>query len=691
MGKTYCAISHTHWDREWCIPFENFRIRLVDMMDNLMDILDQDEEFRFHLDAQTIVVEDYLEIKPENRDKLEKHISEGRILVGPWYVQNDLFLTSGESTIRNLLIGCNIAEEFGKCTMIGYTPDQFGNISQLPQIYNKFGIDTCIFGRGYTFDNPKKSEFYWKSEDGSTVLAVHLAFWYNNAQRFPSDIDRAMKMLEYIKGNLDTTSTTDYYLLMNGVDNLEAQENLMPILREINKRLPEGESIIQCTMQEYMERIKFSAANMTDYVGEMRYGKDINILAGTLSSRVYLKQWNTRCQVLMEKRLEPIYSFIQMMGVKEYPASFMKYLWKLLIQNHPHDDICGCSVDSVHEHMMDRYKRFEEAGQELLNRGMEFIASYINRNNLYENQYLVIVFNTNQAERSGVTEVDIDFIEKERVESFRITDEDGKDVPFQILGKRSKTKGVLTPVNLPGVLDFISYRTKVWVDNISGFGYRTFIVTSGETVVTTLGQSKEDPNTLENEYLKVEILSNGTINLYDKKSDMSYNNLLVLEDREDIGDSYVYHNNPKCNAILSSKSTVIIKKIESHILNTTYSIYYSLYLPKEYCHDRNKRSDELVDVPVEIQLSLDKGSRQLNISVKIDNKVKDHRIRALFPTGICTNISMAGSPFDVILRDKELVAKRILEVEQQPNVNFINVDGYGYGIAFLNEGTNPAL
>lgn len=686
MGKTYCVISHTHWDREWNLPFENFRIRLVDMIDNLMDVLDQDKDFRFHLDAQTIVLEDYLEIKPENRDKLKKYISEGRILVGPWYVQNDLFLTSGEATIRNLLIGYGIAEEFGRCTMIGYTPDQFGNISQLPQIYNKFGIDTCIFGRGYTFEQPEKSEFYWRSEDGSKVLAVYLTFWYNNAQRFPSDIDKAMKMLEHIKVNLDTVSTTEYYLLMNGVDNLEAQENLLSILEEINKRLPEGERIIQYTMPEYMDRIKLSAGNLINYTGEMRFGKHFNILAGTLSSRVYLKQWNTRCQVLMEKRLEPIYSFIQMTGAEEYPAAFMKYLWKLLIQNHPHDDICGCSVDSVHEHMMDRFKRVGEVGQELLIRGMEFIASYINRDNLYENQYLIIVFNTNRNKRNGVVEVDIDFLAEEGIESFGITDENGKEVPFQIINKRNKTKGTLTPINLPGVLDITSYRTRVWIDSINGLSYRNFIVTSGEIMSVTPEQSEEDSDALENEHLKVEILSNGTINLYDKASGIWYNNLLALEDREDTGDSYVYRNNPACSAILSSDSTAVITKIESNDLNMTYSISYSLYLPKEYNCDRNMRSEELEDVSVEIRLSLNKGSRQLNVSIKVDNKVKDHRMRILFPTGICTDISAAGSPFDVVLRDKKLIKKGILEVEQQPNVNFINVDGDGYGIAVFNEG-----
>ncbi|MBQ4064567.1 MAG: alpha-mannosidase, partial [Clostridia bacterium] len=148
MKKNYCLISHTHWDREWYLPLENFRMRLVDLIDNLLDILDKDPNYRFHLDAQTIVLEDYLEIRPHKRAALEGHVTGGRILVGPWYVQNDFHLTSGEATVRNLMIGTKIAKSFGESMPIGYAADQFGLIAQLPQILLGFGLTEGVFGRG---------------------------------------------------------------------------------------------------------------------------------------------------------------------------------------------------------------------------------------------------------------------------------------------------------------------------------------------------------------------------------------------------------------------------------------------------------------------------------------------------------------------------------------------------------------
>ena len=190
LNKIFCVISHTHWDREWYMPFEKFRIRLVELIDNLMDVLIAYPEFIFHLDAQTIILEDYLEIRPYMKSVLQEHVKEGRLLIGPWYIQNDFYLTSGEATIRNLLIGSSIAEDMGKCSQAGYVPDQFGLISQLPQILNGFGLDNCIFGRGYSFFEkegnelkPKAipSELLWEGSDGTKVLAIYMPFWYNNA------------------------------------------------------------------------------------------------------------------------------------------------------------------------------------------------------------------------------------------------------------------------------------------------------------------------------------------------------------------------------------------------------------------------------------------------------------------------------------------------------------------------------
>jgi alpha-mannosidase len=699
MPRNYCVISHTHCDREWYMTLENFRIKLVELIDNLLDVLEEWPDYRFHLDAQTIVLEDYLEIRPENREKLEQYIKEGRILVGPWYVQNDFYLTSGEATVRNLLTGIRIAEEFGKCTLVGYAPDQFGIISQLPQIYNRFGIDTCLFARGYGSTPNKKAELYWECEDGSRVLAVYMPFWYNNAQRFPADPDLAYRLLKSIDRNLQTTSSTNNFLLMNGVDHLEAQEDLLPILDELNDRLTDGSRVFQDTMPEYFERLKRDVGDIDCYKGEMRIGGKHNILAGTLSSRVYLKQWNNKCQMLLEKRLEPVYVWLQTLGLREYPKGYMSYLWKLLMENHAHDSICGCSLDRVHQHMVDRFKRVEECATDLLERGIEEISSYITRKGKNSGQYLLTVFNTAMEERSGVIEAEIEFLEEEDPKAFVIFDPQGCEIPFEVLDKFERVKGVTSPINLPGVINVKTWRVKLWISGLKGLSYRTYTIEpkkgSGEMPSVNCSGENEPgsrvsvfPCLLENEYIRAEIMENGTVSLLEKESGRYYKNLFVIEDMEDTGDSYVYNDNPASVPILSTAFDAAVECVENHSLTQAYRISFTMRVPEEYCFDKDERSTGLCDLPVGILLSLDRGSRQLDAVISVDNRARDHRLRVLFPTYIDSDLSYAGIPFDVAVRDRDMIRSKRTEVAQQPNTAFVSVCDEDCGLAIFNEGLN---
>jgi len=197
MKKTLHIISHTHWDREWYMSFEQHRMRLVELMDTLIDKMENDERYKyFHLDGQTIIIDDYLEIKPEMRERLYALIKSGRIQVGPWYILQDEYLTSGESNIRNMIEGLKFCKENGiDPVMSGYMPDAFGNISQMPQILAGFKIDNAIFGRGQgqiLFDNKvpedgtiNDKELIWQGADGTTVIGVMFRDWYNNASELP--------------------------------------------------------------------------------------------------------------------------------------------------------------------------------------------------------------------------------------------------------------------------------------------------------------------------------------------------------------------------------------------------------------------------------------------------------------------------------------------------------------------------
>ena len=247
------VISHTHWDREWYLTHEQFRFRLVALIDRLLDLLDADPSYKyFHLDGQTIVLEDYLEIRPEQEARLRKAIADGRILIGPWYVMPDEFLVSGESLIRNLLRGHRISREFGTPMPVGYLPDLFGHVGQMPQIWRQFGFDNTILWRGF---GGASAEYWWDAPDGSRLLMMHLPpEGYCNATRIVFDPDammaRAKEKVDFERGR----TRTGQALLMNGVDHVEPH-TAIPALIEQLSAIP-GQRASHSTLPDYVAAVQ---------------------------------------------------------------------------------------------------------------------------------------------------------------------------------------------------------------------------------------------------------------------------------------------------------------------------------------------------------------------------------------------------------------------------------------------------
>ncbi len=677
MKKTYSIISHTHWDREWYLPFEQFRVRLVDMMDHLLDILEKDDNYRFHLDAQTIVIEDYLQIRPHRKKDIERYVSAGRLLVGPWYVQNDFHLTSAEATVRNLIIGKKIANEYGDRYNVGYAADQFGICSQLPQILNGFGIDSCIFGRGY---GRGERQFYWKSEDGSTILCEHMANWYNNLQRLPADPQAAIDLTRARANICFANAKGSSALLMNGVDHLEAQENLTEIISEMRALKDDDEEIIQDTLPEYIARLKDEIKELglsfECYMGEMRDLGQKKVLTGTLSSRIHLKQQNVRMQTAIEGIFEPQYATLDVLGITDYPLDWSEYVWKSLIKNHPHDSICGCSVDAVHRHMEDRTVCLEETLDELTCRADEAYMQHLDRSAINKNVIFITCVNNSLYTYDGLFTAVIDVLCSEDEGSFTISDEKGRAVEFEVVSiDNGIGKRILSPINLPGVKQInrytVRFRTK-----IKGMTRKTLLCTPCVGTLEVTNNTNKCIRKLENEFLKVTINENGSVNITDKLSGITYKNALIIEDNSDNNDSalYCYKLGGKEDIFTTEGVKAKIETVIDTKLKKSRRISYDLDI---------LRGGNRYKLPIEIMLTLEAGSKHLGVSVTLDNDYPDHRVRIYFPTGIMSDINYAGQPFDVVERKK---VSDFEDDEMHPNTSFVGIDGDGHGVALLNKG-----
>ena len=685
MSNTYHIISHTHWDREWYEPFEKFRVRLVRLIDNLLELVEKEPSYVFHLDAQTIVLEDYLEIKPQQRHRLKQAISKGNILIGPWYVQNDLFLTGGEATIRNLLTGRRLIKEFGGTErMVAYTPDHFGQPSQLPQLAEGFGLDSVVFGRGRicTEENGRKAEFIWQGADGSQILAVQMVKFYNNAQRFSTDPQKASGFFELVRKNLEPLTATNQFLLMNGVDHLEAQENLFEILPGLQKSLNSGDTVKQSTLYDFCSAVRENLTDPEVQTGEMRDGSDRFIVQGTLSSRVYLKVTNIRCENFLARQLEALNSILAMLpfGAGAYDRDLLEYLWKLLIQNHPHDSICGCSCDAVHRHMEDRFARIMEAGELILEEKLRLLGSHLQREGKSESDYYIVAVNTLPFERKTAVEAIVDIKADDKIATFKLLDNDGAGIPYSLVSREVTERPLRSPVNLPGRLLVDRYKIR-FSSSLPAMGYRVFTVRGGKNATS---QPAMD---FENKLLKVNINSDGSIDLIDKMSGRQFKDVLYLEDTADYGDSYTYRPDPQ-SAVFSTRGLIPeITRTADNEVETISRLRYDLMLPADADFGQRRRSSTLVPVPVSITLTLRQDSPYLEVLFQIDNHVKDHCLRAVIRTGIQSEVTQASSMFDVVERNKFTVRKQPEDDRQEPAFEFVKIQNKEQGgMAVLVEG-----
>ena len=366
-------ISETHWDRAWYRTFQQFRLRLVNLVNELLDILDEDPEFKtFTFDGQTVVIEDYLEMVPHQRERFTNLVMTGRIDIGPWYVLPDVYLVSGEALIRNLLMGRRIGKDFGGVINVGYIPDPFGHVSQIPMILSQFNYDSAIFARGIGNEiEDLGAEFIWEGSDGSEVLTHWLPFSYGNAARLPEDIDDALDTLDDVVQKLKPWTRIGTVLLMNGSDHVLPQPQVPEVIQKYNETRPD--KIIFGSLPMFIERLKTHREGLKRFRGEFRRSKYENLLSGVYSTRIYLKQMNEYIQRLLERTVEPLCSIAFALG-SSYPRDQIRMAWKYLLRNHPHDDICGCSIDEVHDDMVQRFRWVDEIGGALLEDAYEAIA-----------------------------------------------------------------------------------------------------------------------------------------------------------------------------------------------------------------------------------------------------------------------------------------------------------------------------
>lgn len=698
MSKTTAhIISHSHWDREWYLPFEKHRYYLVKLMDDLLEKLENDPEYKsFHLDGQTIAVDDYLEIKPEKRELVEKYIKENRIIIGPWYILQDAFLTSAEANVRNLIIGMHDSEKIGSYSKLGYFPDTFGIYGQAPQMLQQAGISTATFGRGVkptgfnntvsdnvNFESPY-SELEWQSPDGSSVLGILLANWYSNGNEIPASKEEAKKFWDQKLADAKKYASTPHLLFMNGCDHQPLQKDLPEAIRMAKELYPEVE-FVHSNFEDYMEEVqKHLPENLQTVEGELRNQRTDgwSTLVNTASARIYLKQMNHLCQIKLERIAEPLSTFAYMLG-EEYPEDYLRFAWKQLMQNHPHDSICGCSVDEVHEEMVTRFKKVDQMTDMIIQEQALKLVDKIDTSapEGYENAKPLVILNSVGHQRHAVIEklVDIervyfrdmpvpltkvpDYLKEKPLPELAIVNAAGETLPATITDA-----GVEFGYDLPDDAfrqPYFARKVKVVfaTDQLPAFGYQTYYLVEKQSAIQEEWMIEND-RVMENKYLRISIHDNGSFDIEHKQSGKSYYNVGGYENTSDIGNEYMFKMGVNEKPYTTSELEANIKVIENNTARAAIEITHQWEIPAsaaaelEDLKDRLvwhtnrdvERSEEMTTLVLKTSLTLEKDAKGLAVKVTINNTAKDHRLRMLFPTGLQTNHHLAESAFEIVER-----------------------------------------
>lgn len=686
---TLHIISHTHWDREWYLTLQQFRFRLVEMIDDLLDLLRRDPEFRFfHLDGQTIVLEDYLQIRPHREAELAELIRSGRILVGPWYVQPDEFLVSGEAIIRNLQIGRRIARRYGESMPVGYLPDSFGHIAQMPQLMRGFGLDTFVHGRGVFISRTGGTEYWWQGLDGSEVLGIFLVNWYDNARRFPADPDAALRFVEHVVGRLKSANAGDDLLLMNGVDHLVAQDDLTAIRTELDQRYTGGR-LLHSTLPVAIDRLRAAADQQLRTIsGELRDESEGTLLTGVLSARVHLKQANSRVERLLERWVEPYESWAALLG-KRYDRDFLRFAWKMLLQNHPHDSICGCSIDQVHREMLPRFDQAEQVGQELLDRALACVAAESDTTARGPDDALetvaVLIHNPLPRPRTDVAFFELDFAQRPDYCDIELLDETGQPVPLQMLRRTQRDRKQLSPIDTPQEIPVSRYTVAAYVTDVPGCGYRVYTARLLKRLPQTDGDMAHG-GVLENEYLRLRVAPDGTLTLLDKRSGTTFERLNFFRDEGDIGDLYNYYKPVTDTTVETLGGGAEVRVLTSGPVVAELEVIVRPRLPIAAAPDRESRSAETVEVPIRSRIRLLRGSDRVEISTELENTVNDHRLRAVFPLDAPIDSARADTTFGIVDRALEIPSFWPFTSRDRPQRSLLDVRSADRGLTVLTQG-----
>lgn len=677
------VVPHTHWDREWYDPYPAFRIRLVELLDDLLPRLEADPGFtHFQLDGQMAVVDDYLEVRPDERGRLERLAAAGRLSMGPWYVLPDEFLVSGETLVRDLQLGMRRAVPYGGAMRVGYLPDMFGHIAQMPQLLDLFGMGDAVVWRGVPAAM-RAPAFRWRSPDGTEVRAEYLPSGYFNGSNMPDDADELATRVELfaaIQGPL----VGDDVLWMAGMDHEVPPAHLPTTVAALDRRWSsEGGRVRIGPLADHLAEARRHDGELPVIEGELRSSARANLLMGVASNRVDVKVAAAVAERTLERVAEPLDTLWQ---VDRRWQPLLDRAWLEVIRNAAHDSICACSHDEVVEAVLHRYAEATRTAVEVAERARRAAAARMAQAGTY-------VLNPTSFDRSEVVELTLP-LEDAPLAGVQVLEQrppvevlhrtGAADAPMVVAREMLQehpevraarlvdTEGVLQVHLLPAhdegtsgrndalgelgrrcaadadlVVETVLHRADptqrvvAQIDAVPGFGWSPATPVVPEHPVVADGE-----HGLGNGLVRVEIDPTDGTFAVDGLAGMGR-----LVDTGDVGDTYNWCP-PDVDTVVDTPDSVTVTRTEDGPARGTVVIDAAYVLPEREGIDEQGRSVRVGQVrqAVRTTVQLLAGEAFVRVTVELDQRARDHRLRAQFPLPRRTDHSVAECAFAQVVR-----------------------------------------
>ncbi|MGB1974105.1 MAG: mannosylglycerate hydrolase [Vibrio toranzoniae] len=675
---------HMHWDREWYFTTEESRILLVNNMEEIMNRLESDPEYKYYvLDGQTAVLEDYFAIKPENTERVKALVEAGKLIIGPWYSQTDTMQVSGESIVRNMMYGIRDCMKFGDAMKIGYLPDSFSMSSQLPMIYNGFDITRAMFWRGCSERHgTNKTEFLWQSNDGSEVTAQVLPLGYAIGKYLPQDEEGLRARLDKYFPVLEKPSVTKDILLPNGHDQMPIQKDIFEVMDKLREIYPDREFSMS-RYEEVFEKVEAARDQLDTIKGEFNDGKYMRVHRTISSTRMDIKLIHAEIENKIVNILEPLASIAWTLGF-EYHHGLIEKMWKESMKNHAHDSIGCCCSDKVHAEILNRYILADDMATNLIHFYKRKIVDHMPDR---EGCDKLAMFNLSPYEREEVVNTTITI----RAQEFSIFDENENPVEYFIQDKRQIDPGKVDRqiVHYGNYDPFMEFDIQI-KRTVPAMGFTTLHIQGNEKGAVKVAEQKD--YLLENEYYRINVNDNGTLTIFDKETEQVFDQVLRLEDGSDDGDEYDYSPSRQ-EWLLYSDEFPVETSIDHQGFQSVANIASRMNVPTNLA-EREERTGQNGFVEAQCQVVLKQGSRRIEVRMELDNQADDHRVRVLVPTPFVSETVVADNQFGCITRPTNDPAMAVWEEEKWKEapvpvyqlMNFAALENGKAGMAIMSNG-----